>query len=62
MCLAIAGIYAVYRLNTEGIIAGVDYIKGVVLWFLSFACMDVLIISGFGKKVSEIITMFKRKE
>lgn len=50
VCLAIAGIYAVYRLNTEGIIASVDYIKGVVLWFLSFACMDVLIISGFGKK------------
>ena len=54
-CLAIAGGFAVHSLNKAGSISRGDYALGFVVWLVSFACMDIVIISGFGKPIPELI-------
>ena len=61
-CLAVVSIFAVRALNGAGLASRKDYLLGAVLWLLSFICMDVIIISGFGKTLPEIIATVKKKQ
>lgn len=59
--LAAVGIASVYQLNAGGMLTGAGYLLGGVLWFLSFVGMDLLILSGLGKTIPELVRGIKEK-
>ena len=61
-CMAIIAGSSVRVLNASGMAAGRDYWIGAVLWALSFICLEATIISGFGKKLPEIIAEVKKQK
>ena len=60
-CMAAVGVFAVFTLNRTGMAAAKDYVLGAVFWLLSFACMDIVIISGFGKSFSDLINSARKQ-
>ena len=58
-CMAAVGVVAVITLNRTGMAAAKDYVLGAVFWLLSFVCMDIVIIAGFGKSPAEILATVK---
>lgn len=60
-CMAAVGAFAVYTLNSAGMATTKDYVLGAVFWLLSFACMDIIIITGFGKSIPDLIHSFREK-
>lgn len=53
--LAIAAIIAIIQLNAHSMVSIGGYVAGTVLMILSFICMDIVVISGLGKRFSDII-------
>jgi hypothetical protein len=60
-CMAAVGVVAVITLNRTGMAAAKDYVLGAVFWLLSFVCMDIVIISGFGKSFSDLINSVRKQ-
>lgn len=61
-CMAAFAVITVLALKNTGLTAARDYCLGAVLWLLSFACMDFIIISGFGKTPREIIAAVTKQK
>lgn len=60
--LAAAAITAIIQLNAHRMVNTGGYVAGTVLMILSFICMDIVIISGLGKKPSEIMDSVRRQK
>lgn len=60
--LAVVAIIAVVQLNAYGMVSAGGYVAGTILMILSFICLDMVIISGFEKKISEIMGSVRSRE
>ena len=61
-CMAAVGVFSVIALNRTGMAIGTDYALGVALWLLSFICMDIVIITGFGKSIPDLIKSVRNQQ
>lgn len=60
--LAVVAVIAIVQLNARSMVSIGGYVTGTVLMVLSFICMDIVIISGLGKKLSEIMGSVRSRE
>ena len=61
-CLAAVAVYSVIVLNAAGTMMRGGYWLGIALWIASFACLDFTVLSGLGKKPSDIIAALKSQK
>lgn len=61
-CLAAVAVYSVIKINAAGVMMKGGYWLGIVLWIVSFACLMLTVLSGFGKKPSDIIANLKSQK
>lgn len=62
LCMASVGVFSVITLNRTGMAMGTDYVLGAALWLLSFICMDIVIITGFGKSIPDLIKSVRNQQ
>ena len=57
--LAIAAVFAIVQLNANGLVSAGGYVAGSVIMLVSYICLDLFIILGFGEKRKDIFNMIR---
>ena len=60
--LAIVAVIAIVQLNIHSMVSIGEYVVGTMLMIISFICMDIVIVLGFKKKLSDIINNVRGQE
>lgn len=60
--LAIAAVITTIQFSAKDMVSAGGYVAGTVIMIVSFICLDIFIISGFGEKRKDILNMIRRQK